>query len=121
MSRASRRLLSTGKDALWAPSRARVEASQLAAFADRVAARHGDDPLVVGGFAGRTLADYERLQRWSVARPGAFWAEVARETTKIYSEGVPLGRARHRRRLSVADQPADPPLREPGHLPLSQQ
>ena len=71
-----RRALSTTKEPLWRPSRERAEASQLSAFADGVAARHGGDTRVAGGFAGRGPADYDRLHAWSCARPDAFWDEV---------------------------------------------
>ena len=84
-----RRAFSTVKEPLWRPSRERAEASQLSAFADGVAARHGDDALVAGGFGGRAAADYDRLHAWSCARPAAFWDEVWRFVD--YRASAPYG------------------------------
>lgn len=46
---------------LWTPDPARVRASQLSAFADKIS------------MAG---ADYQALWQWSVDKPGAFWSAV---------------------------------------------
>jgi len=57
--------------ACWQPDAAAVRASNLTAFADAAAQRHGLAP-----FSERDLADYRRLHAWSVADPGAFWRLV---------------------------------------------
>jgi acetoacetyl-CoA synthetase len=51
-----------GAQPLWQPSRERVAAANLTAFAAQVAKAHGVD-----------LADYGAVWRWSVERPDAFW------------------------------------------------
>jgi acetoacetyl-CoA synthetase len=52
---------------LWQPSSERIAAANMTAFANMVAARHGQE-----------LSDYGRLRAWSVARPADFWAELWR-------------------------------------------
>ncbi|HEX5078823.1 MAG TPA: acetoacetate--CoA ligase [Geminicoccaceae bacterium] len=52
---------------LWQPSSERVAAANMTAFAQAVAARHGQE-----------LRDYARLRAWSVARPADFWPELWR-------------------------------------------
>jgi acetoacetyl-CoA synthetase len=51
----------------WQPSRERVAAANMTAFADTVASRHG-----------AALRDYGRLRAWSVEQPAAFWSELWR-------------------------------------------
>ena len=52
---------------LWRPSPAAVERSNMTRFARRAEAA-----------AGREFPSYEALHQWSIAEPGAFWAEVWR-------------------------------------------
>ncbi|MBK8916105.1 MAG: acetoacetate--CoA ligase [Phycisphaerales bacterium] len=49
---------------LWRPDPGRVRASQMHAFLERVAERHG------------VARDYESLRRWSIERRDLFWAEM---------------------------------------------
>jgi acetoacetyl-CoA synthetase len=47
---------------LWKPSAERIASANLTQFMKQA-----------GAAAGRTIADYEALWRWSVEDPGAFW------------------------------------------------
>ena len=59
---------------VWIPDPMRAERSHMRRF------MRGAERL-----AGHTIPDYETLHRWSVAEPGAFWAEVARYTGMRFS------------------------------------
>jgi acetoacetyl-CoA synthetase len=52
---------------LWQPSSERIAHANMTAFAEIVAARHGNE-----------LRDYRELRVWSVSRPADFWAEFWR-------------------------------------------
>jgi acetoacetyl-CoA synthetase len=52
---------------LWQPSGERIAAANMTAFADVVAARHGEE-----------LRDYGKLRAWSVEHAADFWAELWR-------------------------------------------
>ena len=71
-----RRALSTTKEPLWRPSRERAEASQLSAFADGVAARHGGDARGAGRLRPAAPGRLRPAARVACARPDAFWDEV---------------------------------------------
>src|SRR5512134_3876478 len=63
---------------LWTPSRERIADALITAFARRVEARHRV-----------ALGDYERLWRWSIDHPEAFWRDVWEDGGVI---GTPGGR-----------------------------
>ncbi len=74
----------TAPERLWEPSAERRDASRMAAFLDRVRARHG-----------LALPDYAALHAWSISDPEAFWAE-------IWDEGEVVAQRRFER---VVDDP----------------
>jgi acetoacetyl-CoA synthetase len=60
---------------LWQPAAARIEASNLTAYLRFLEAE-----------SGLRCADYDALQRWSVAEPAAFWESIWRFTGIIHSQ-----------------------------------
>jgi len=66
---------------LWTPSPARIAASRITGFRQRIERQHGVQ-----------FADYRAFQRWSCAQPGAFWQAVWDEAGIVAS--VPAAQAR---------------------------
>ena len=64
---------------VWVPTDAEVAESNLAAFVRDAAAAHPE-------LAGVGPGDHDRLHRWSVERPEAFWAAVWRHVGVVADE-----------------------------------